>query len=87
MTTDDKINEEKMQDDINREAVKYYHLENHHLLSLSSGKIDKYGYLTDEEIVPFNQRQVIEQAKFAYFSLGKTSKNKRKQLRTKAKSK
>ena len=27
MTTDDKINEEKMQDDINREAVKYYHLE------------------------------------------------------------
>ena len=33
---------------------------------LSSGKMDKYGYLTGEEILPFNQRQIIERAKFAY---------------------
>ena len=34
--------------------------------ALSSGKIDKYECLTGEEIVSFNQRQIIEQAKFAY---------------------
>ena len=39
---------------INREAAK--------ILALSSGKIDKYEYLTSEEIVPFNQRQITEQA-------------------------
>ena len=27
---------------------------------LSSGKIDKYEYLTVEEILPSNQRQIIE---------------------------
>ena len=27
-----------------------------------SGKIDKYEYLTGEEILPSNQRQIIEQA-------------------------
>ena len=35
----------------------------------SSGKIDKYEYLTGEEILPSNQRQLIEQAKFLYFPL------------------
>ena len=35
----------------------------------SSGKIDKYEYLTGEEILPSNQRQLIEQAKFVYFPL------------------
>ena len=45
--------------DINREGTK--------ISALSSGKIDIYEYLTDEEIWPFNQRQIIEQAKFAYF--------------------
>ena len=34
-------------------------------------KIDKYEYLTDEEILPFNQRQIIEQVKFTYCPLGK----------------
>ena len=33
---------------------------------LSSGKIDKYEYLTGEEILPSNQKQIIEQAKFTY---------------------
>ena len=55
MTTDDKIRDEKLQHHINREAGK--------LLALSSGKIDKYEFLTGEEILPSDQR-VIEQAKF-----------------------
>ena len=52
-----------MQYDINREAVK--------ISALSSGKIDKYEYLTGEEILSFNKRQIIKRAKFAYFPLGK----------------
>ena len=40
--------------------------------ALSSGKIDKYEYLTGEEILPFNQRQTIEQATLEYSLLGKT---------------
>ena len=40
MTIDDKIEDEKLQYDINREAAK--------ILALSSGKIDKYEYLTGE---------------------------------------
>ena len=51
--TDDKIRDEKLQYYINREAAK--------ISALSYGKIDKYEYLTAEDIVPFNQRQVIEQ--------------------------
>ena len=54
MTIDDKIRDEKLQYDINREAAK--------ISALSSGKIDKYEYLTGEEILPSNQRQTIEQA-------------------------
>ena len=37
----------------------------------SSGKIDKNEYLTGEEIVPPDQRRVIEQTKFTYSRLGK----------------
>ena len=33
--------------------------------ALSSAKIDKYEYLTGEEILPSNQQQIIQQAKFA----------------------
>ena len=39
--------------------------------ALSSGKIDKYEYLTDEEILHSNQQQIIEQAKFTYSPLRK----------------
>ena len=42
MTADDKSIDEKLQYDINREAAK--------ILALSSGKINKYEYLTSEEI-------------------------------------
>ena len=34
--------------------------------ALSSTKIDKYEYLTGDEILPSNQTQIIEQSKFAY---------------------
>ena len=37
---------------------------------MSSGKIDEYEYLTGEEILPLNQRQIMEQAKFAYSPIG-----------------
>ena len=39
---------------------------------LSSGKIHKYEYLTGEDILPSNQQQIIEQARFTYSALGKT---------------
>ena len=51
MTTDDQIVDEKLQYDINREAAK--------ISALSSGKIEKYEYLTGEVILPYNQKQII----------------------------
>ena len=63
MITDDQIRDEKLQYDINREAAKIW--------ALSSRKIEKYEYLTGEEIVPSNQKQILEQAKFTYSPLGK----------------
>ena len=62
MTFTDQIRDNKLQDDINREAAK--------ISALSSGKIDKYEYLTGEDILPSNQQQIIEQARFTYSSLG-----------------
>ena len=59
MTINDKIKDEKLQYDINREAQKIW--------LLFSEKIGKYEYLTGEEILPYNQRQIIEQANFAYY--------------------
>ena len=56
MTIDDKIKNEKLHCNINREAAK--------ASALSSGKIDKYEYLTDKEILPSDQSRIIEQAKF-----------------------
>ena len=63
MTIDDQIKDEKLQYNINTEAAK--------ISKLSSCKIDKYEYFTGEEILPSNQRQIIEQAKFTFSSLGK----------------
>ena len=63
MAIDDKIRDKNLQYDINKEAAK--------ISALSSGKIDKYEYLTGEEILGSNQRQIIEQPKFAYSKLGK----------------
>ena len=61
----------KLQYDINRKAAK--------ILDLSSGKIEKYEYLTGEQILPSNQKQITEQAKFTYSSLGKAFE---KQIKT-----
>ena len=63
MTTDNQIRDKKLQYDINRKASK--------ISALSSGKINKYEYLTCEEIFPSNQKQIIKQAKFTYSTLGK----------------
>ena len=63
MTIDDKIRDEKLQYNINREAAK--------ISALSSDKIHKYEYLTNEDILPSNKQQIIEQAKFTYSPLGK----------------
>ena len=71
MTVNDQIRDEKLQYDINREAAK--------ISALSSGKIHKYEYLTGEDILPSNQQQIIEQAKFTYSPLGKTFE---KQIKT-----
>ena len=39
--------------------------------ALLSSKIDKYEYLTDEEILPSDQSRIIEQVKFTYSTFGK----------------
>ena len=72
MAIEDQIKNEKLQYDINREAAK--------ISALSSGKIDKYEYLTGEEILPSNQRQIIEQAKFTYSPLGKAFEKQTKTI-------
>ena len=77
MTIEDQIRDEKLQYDINREAA--------NISALSSGKIDKYEYLTGEEILPSNQQQIIEQAKFTYSPLGKAFEKQTKQFKIKKK--
>ena len=84
MAIDDQIRHEKLQYDIYGEAAK--------ISALSSNKFDKYEYLIAIEILPSNQQQIIEQAKFTYSPLGKAfekqietiedqGKNKQKQLK------
>ena len=48
ITIDDQIKGKKLQYDINTEAAK--------ISALSSGKINKYEYLTGKEILPSNQK-------------------------------
>ena len=73
MTIEDQVKNEKLQYDINREAAK--------ILVLPSTKIDKYEYLTGEEILLSNQQQIIEQAKFTYSPLGKAFEKQTKTLK------
>ena len=70
MTIDDNVKDEKLQYNINREAEK--------ISALSSGQIDKYEYLTGEEILTSDQSRIIEQAKFTYSSLGKVIEKQNK---------
>ena len=72
MTIEDQIKDEKLQYDINIEAAK--------ISTLSSGKLDKYEYLTGKEILPSNQQQIIQQAKFNYSPLGKALEKQRKTI-------
>ena len=71
MAINDQIRDEKLQYDINRKAAE--------ISALSSGKIDKYKYLTGKEMLPSNQQQIIEQAKFPYSPLVKAFE---KQIKT-----
>ena len=61
-----------MKNDIKREAAK--------TSALSSGKIDKYEYLTGDEILPSDQSRIIEQAKFTYSPLSKTFEKQVKKM-------
>ena len=60
MKIDNNVRDEKLQYDINREVAKRS--------ALSSGKIDKYEFLTGLEILPPYKKRVIEQANFAQFA-------------------
>ena len=59
-----------------RLAVKYYNI----ILAEKQQKYHKYQYLTGKEIIPSDQRRVIEQARFTYSLLGKAFE-KQKQLK------
>ena len=72
MAIDNEIRDEKLQYDINRGAAK--------ISPLSLGKIDKYEYFTDKEILPSYQKRVIEQTKFTYASSGKALEKQSKTI-------
>ena len=61
MEINGKITDEKVQQDINREAAK--------ISALSSGKSDKYVYFTCKETLPAGPSQIIQYPKFTYFPL------------------
>ena len=71
VTIDDKIRDEKLQYHVNRKAAK--------IVALSSGKINKFEYHTDEKILP-DQSRVIEKAKFNYSSSGKAFEKQTKTI-------
>ena len=71
MIVDDQIRDEKLKYDIIKEAAK--------ISVLSSHKIDKYEYLSGEEILPSNQQQINEQVRCTYSPLGKAFE---KQIKT-----
>ena len=63
MASDDTIKGDKIQDNINREAAT--------ISALSSGKINKYEYLTSKDILSSDQSRIKEQEKSKYSLLGK----------------
>ena len=72
METDDKIRDEKLQYTIKIDAAE--------IPALSSGKIDKYEYLTGEEILLPDWSRTMAQAKFAYFPLAKAFEEQTKTI-------
>ena len=75
---DEKIRNEKLQYNINRETAK--------ISAIPSGKNDKYEYLKGKEILPPDQRRVIEQP-FAYPPLGKVVEKQTKTIEYQGKKK
>ena len=75
MAIDDKIRNEKLQHDINREAAK--------VPALSSGKVNKYEYLTGEEVLHFKSKKTDATRQFYIFSIRKSFwKTKKKDWKT-----
>ena len=71
MTIDDKIRDEKLQYDTNREAAdisKHQHYHQVKLINMNILQVKKYYLLI--------KKQIIEQAKFTYFLLGKALEKK-----------
>ena len=66
-----RLEMKKLQYVINREAK---------ISALLSGKIYKYENLADEDLLPSNQQQTIEQAKFFYSPLGKAFEKQKKEI-------
>ena len=73
MTIDDKIRDEKPQFDIYKKATK--------ISALSSGKVDKYECRAGKEILPSEQRRVIEQATLIFSPLGKALEKQMKTIK------
>ena len=73
MTIEGWIRDEKLQYDINREVAK--------ISTLSSGKIDKYEYLTGKKILSYTQQQIIKQAKLTYSPLVKAFEKQTKTIK------
>ena len=63
MTIDDKLHKKLQYKERSREAAK--------MSALSPRKINKYEYLTGEEILPSNRRKIRERARLAFSPLGK----------------
>ena len=66
------VRDEKLQYDINSKAAK--------VSALFLNKIGKYEYLTGEEILPSNQKQIIKQAKSTYSPLVKAFEKQIKRI-------
>ena len=78
MTIDDKITDEKLQCDVNREAAK--------TSSLSSVQIDM-NVLQTKKILPTNQNHIIKKAKFTYSPLGESLEGQTEKLKMQLKTK
>ena len=72
MTIDDKIRDEKLQYEINREGAK--------ILAKTLDTPYKNEYLTGEEMIPSDRKKLIEQIKFQYGPLGKALEKQTKAI-------
>ena len=77
MSIQDQIGDEKLQYDINREDEK--------MSAILPGKIDKYQYLTGEEILPSNQQKIIEKVKFIHSKLREAFEKQIKRIKDQGK--